>query len=71
MSMEYIRATYGVPAKRGMEVVYRGVRGRIVSASHYVHVQFPGYSKPHRIHPTDEQLRYVESNALPQSPVQP
>lgn len=48
MSMQYVRDTYGVPAKRGMrvEAYYRDVigewvlafDGRITSASHYVHV---------------------------------
>ena len=45
MSMQYIRDTYGVPAKRGrlVKVYYRGgtvvcARGRITSASHYIHV---------------------------------
>lgn len=67
MSMQYIRDAYGVPAKRGMKVEYCGRdnirrRGRITSASHYVHVRFEGKRTSVRIHPTDDYLIYL-SNA--------
>lgn len=56
MSMEYVRKTYGVPAKRGMrvELYYRwrgewrlAGRGKITSASQYIYIDGIAY------HPRD------------------
>ena len=55
MSMEYIRNTYGVPAKRGMRVTAYGKPGVITGAKGaYIMVRLDGktFSLPH--HPTDE-----------------
>lgn len=55
MSMEYIRNTYGVPAKRGMRVTAYGKPGVITGAEGaYIMVRLDGktFSLPH--HPTDE-----------------
>lgn len=65
MSMKYVRDTYGVPAKRGMtvEVYYRrrpwgedpiddwilSKRGRITSASHYIHVDRVPFHPTHGV----------------------
>lgn len=56
MSMEYVRKTYGVPAKRGMwvEVYFQrhrcgwtlAKRGRITSASHHLHIDGGGPYHP-------------------------
>lgn len=65
VSMAYIRRFYGVPAKRGMRVVWdtrTGSRyGTITSASCYVRVRFddqPAHPVP--LHPMEEGLRYLE-----------
>ena len=57
MSFDYVRKTYGVPAARGVRVLYGERRGVITSATHYVHVRLDGekFSRPY--HPTD--LRYL------------
>lgn len=53
MSMEYIRRTYGVPAKRGMRVVIDGKPGRIVSSmGGYLRVRLDGELRPSNYHPT-------------------
>jgi len=62
MSMEYVRNTYGVPAKRGARVAMNWglawVYGTITSADHAVIVR-PDMHKNKRLryHPTD--LRYL------------
>ena len=57
--MDYVRRTYGVPAKRGMRVTYGKIGGVIVGASHYVHVRLDAKKKiVARIHPTDPRLVY-------------
>lgn len=66
MSMQYVRDTYGVPAKRGLRVrvkVGNGWRdGTITSATHYVHVRPDGFNTYRmRVHPTDaERIQYPE-----------
>jgi hypothetical protein len=52
MSMDYVRRTYGVPAKRGLRVTVDGRPGVITRATHYVYVRFDdvGFSRP--CHPT-------------------
>jgi hypothetical protein len=39
MSMEWVRSTYGVPAKRGGHILFDGEPGVIMSASHLLHVR--------------------------------
>ena len=63
MSMAYIRKAYGVPAKRGMWVKYTNhaghvVRGKIISATHHLCVQFIGNLGRSFLHPKDENLVY-------------
>ena len=59
MSMKYIRDTYGVPAKRGMEITFRKCehvtlnRGWIVgSRGQYLRVRLRGNLGVFNIHPT-------------------
>ena len=68
MSMEFVRRTYRVPAKRGARVRYsftRGSRpkGTILWASHYLHVRFDGEKQIYRIHPSDDSLEWLSPNA--------
>lgn len=68
MSMEYIRSTYGVPAKRGMRVTAYGNPGVITGAEGaYIMIRLDGkqVSLPH--HPTDE-IVYDAALAATQSP---
>lgn len=60
MSMDYVRRTYGVPAKRGGRVRVRFEKkyGTITSATQYVHVRLDGRKKPDRFHPL--ALEYFE-----------
>lgn len=66
MSMEYIRKTYDVPAKRGGRVEYTG-RGRsdfgtIRSArGGYLRIQIDGFKHALSFHPT-WKLRYLGGN---------
>lgn len=54
MTMDYIRRTYGVPAKRGARVLLRdGREGVVTSASHYVRVRVNGEKRVHQRHPLD------------------
>ena len=39
MTMEWVRRNYGVPAKRGGRVLFSGLPGRILSATHYLRVR--------------------------------
>ena len=72
MSMDYIRRTYGVQAKRGARVEFSGrhdgpVRGTIVAAKHgHLVVRFDGKSYTSRLHPT-WLVRYLESPGAPSS----
>ena len=57
MSMEYVRKTYGVPAKRGGRVLYTGDHsgaryGTITGASHRIRVRFDGFKFSLPLHPT-------------------
>ena len=58
--MEYIRATYGVPARRGARVVYTGDpkgprRGTIVGTSGpHIRVRLDGGDRAGKYHPTWE-----------------
>ncbi len=54
MSMDYIRRTYGVPAKRGAKVLLRdGREGVVTSATHHVHVRVADCKWPLVYHPHD------------------
>lgn len=53
MSMEYVRRTYGVPARRGALVSYMGQLGLVTSATHHVRVRFFGERRVRRFHPFD------------------
>lgn len=59
MSMDYIRKTYGVPAKRGGRVIYTGsalhkaIGGTIKSArGGYLMILLDGHKYPQTFHPT-------------------
>lgn len=69
MSMEWVRKTYGVPAKRGMRVVYTGggapVSGTIRSArTGRLKIQMDGAKSAKSYHPTWE-LSYPVSTPAP------
>ena len=50
--MEYIRRTYGVPAKRGGRVDYRGQKGTITgSDGAYLLIRLDGEKRSKRYHP--------------------
>lgn len=51
--MEYIRVTYGVPAKRGARVKYGGAPGIITGAlSGYLRIRLDGENRSKLYHPT-------------------
>lgn len=67
MSIEYIRKTYGVPAKRGGRVEYTGdgerELGTIRSArGSHLNIQLDGVNHTMPFHPTWE-LRYIAAAA--------
>lgn len=69
MSMEYLRKTYGVPARRGANVRYRWHKGgpttgRVVYATHYVHVRFPGDPQIYKFHPADDALEWTPNAGI-------
>ena len=65
MSLEYIREYYGVPAKRGEHVRYKGVDGVITGASGpRVKVRLNGEKHSAPYHPTD--LEYMSADILAQ-----
>lgn len=65
MSFDFVRKTYGVPAKRGGKVEVRGpddcwMSGKLVRADHHVIVRPDGMDVSLRFHPTDSNnLRYL------------
>jgi hypothetical protein len=66
MSMDYIRRTYRVPAKRGGRVEYNGEghseHGTITGADgHYLRVRLDGFRHAANFHPT-WRMRYLDSN---------
>ncbi len=62
MTLEYVRSTYHVPAKRGGRVLYRLNSGRIVSATHNLYVLMDnGGRYPIVVHPTDPDLVYLDA----------
>ena len=66
--MEYIRKTYGVPAKRGGRIRYDGrYTGTIVAAQNgYLHVRFVGQKQISRLHPT-WRVEYLPSDKEPEA----
>ena len=68
MTLEYIRKTYGVPAKRGGRIVYTGsAKGPLIGTiirggSSSLVVRFDGYPQVVRLHPTWE-IRYLSDLA--------
>jgi hypothetical protein len=50
--MDYVRRTYGVPARRGLRVTVDGKPGVITRATHYVFVRFDGTDYSRACHPT-------------------
>jgi hypothetical protein len=62
MSMIYIRKAYGVPAKRGGRVRYRGREGTITSAcGPHLRVRFDGDKRTSILHPT-WSVDYLEND---------
>jgi len=58
MSLEYIRKYYGVPAKRGAQVRYKGTHGIITgSRGAYIRVRLEGEKRSLPYHPTDVEWR--------------
>ena len=49
--MEWVRRNYGVPAKRGGRILFNGVGGRILSATHHLRVRLDTGERVH-LHPT-------------------
>jgi hypothetical protein len=64
MTFDYVRRTYGVPARRGMQIQVDGRPARILSATHTLHVLFLDSGHTGWAHPTWRVL-YPESNGLP------
>jgi hypothetical protein len=70
VSMEYIRRSYGVPAKRGGRVTWWATLGAqligvIVGArGHYLRVRFDGESRTRTLHPT-WRIGYHDTEATP------
>jgi hypothetical protein len=59
MSMEYIRETYNVPAKKGMNVIAQGRNGVIVgSKGGYLRIKIEGEKNILSFHPVWE-MKYV------------
>jgi len=63
MSMDYIRKTYNVPAKRGGRVRWKRGRvsrlGTITRATHYVYIRFDDAKIALPYHPVDGRLSYL------------
>ena len=57
MSMDYVRRTYGVPARRDALVEYMGQLGIVTSANHRVRVRFFGERRTRIFHPL--ALRWI------------
>jgi hypothetical protein len=57
MSMEYVRRYYGVPAKRGGRIRFRGMGGTITSADHHLRARMDDGSRV-ILHPT-WQVEYL------------
>ena len=59
---DYIRDTYGIPIYLGQWVTLtlgkKSFQGRILKATHYIHVQFDPTQPTHLYHPKDERITY-------------
>jgi hypothetical protein len=65
MSIAYIRGFYGVPAKRGARVTWRGAPGTIISAKgQYVAIRKDD-GRRIQVHPTDDDLVYLDAEGGP------
>jgi hypothetical protein len=61
MSLEYIRQYYGVPAKRGAPVKYKGQAGMVTGASGpHVQIRLLGENHTRPYHPKDEDVEWPE-----------
>lgn len=53
MSLQYIRDTYQVPAKRGGQIIYDGLKCTILGArGHQLRVRLPKQKRTALLHPT-------------------
>ena len=58
----YVRHVYGVPAKRGGRVLFRGKPGKITSgAGKYIRIRLDGEKRAGLYHPT-WALKYLEAS---------
>ena len=65
MGMDYIRKTYGVPAKRGMRVIAYGKPGVITSAhGPHLMIRLDDYKHPRPYHPSDVKYPFVDYAAF-------
>jgi len=63
-SFDYVRSRYGVPAKRGGRVKFRGMLGTLTSgAGNYVRVRLDGEERSIIVHPTWE-MEYLPAVPL-------
>lgn len=61
-SLEWIRATYGVPAKRGMRIRVQGKEGTInMWRDGYLMVRFDGDNRTKPVHPK-WNITYLDEN---------
>lgn len=59
--LDYVRQYYGVPAKKGGRVTYRGAPGKIMGASGpHVDVKLDS-GRRFPVHPTDGDLIYADA----------
>lgn len=67
MSMKHIRQVYGVPAKRGGRVLYRGLWFGMITGSDgpYIKVRMNGGNRSHLYHPTDH-MEYLTTSTSEQ-----
>lgn len=63
MGMKWIRRYYGVPAKRGARVTYKGKPGTITRATgEYLFIRLDGKKKSGIYHPT-WMIEYLDKSA--------
>lgn len=66
MSLEYIRETYDVPAKKGGKVTYKDKPGVIIGHSGpHVKIRLEGEKGGRPYHPRDKDLKYLEREEIP------
>jgi len=62
MSLKYIRTHYGVPAKKGMKVIFNGQSGHITGAKGaHLRIRFEEEKDRRTFHPTWEMWYVTES----------